>query len=419
MYTLENSQSRLQAGLEELPALIESHGANQIVLRSVHDPSRQRMLASSGMVDAGSWQAQVGRSSLPGPALLAGDSEHWLITDGASEDIRRWASRAPLNRVIGVGAGTENAAITRLAARRDEQSASRIAVLVDVVNRGTKATRRELRVLGSHGAAQEFAVELAAGETRQITLTLATARETLSARLEPPDTLVIDDEISLDLKKLTPVATVIDPACPATLHAALKAHPGLNTSTNGQAMLAIQCSAAKQGDMPRILFHPGPGDTLASAPVWLPKSKLLQNLFLRTEWIQAGDWPHSPAASDEVLLRAGEQPLIIRRAGDATIESVIDPGYPLLTEQPEFAVLLAGMIDVVLDRNVLDPVLIAHRDPHDSDIAPHAIETQGGKAAELRLTRKDFMDWLLALALLLLLLDLALLVRAARGTEHA
>lgn len=419
MYTLENRQSRLQDGLDKLQPLLAKHSAEKFLLRSVHDPARQSTLTASGTVDAGIWEEPAGGSLVFRPAMLSSDSEHWLLSDGASASTRRWASRAPFSRVISIGTRTENAAITRLAVRRDAQFAGRLAVLVDVANRGTVSTRRELRVGPSPGAEQVFNIELAAGELQQIELTLDTPHETLHARLLPNDALIIDDEISLDLDRLLPITAAIDPACPAALDAALQAHPGLRTGSNGQALFAIRCSDAMRGDIPQILFHPGPAELLTSAPVALPRAQPLQDLYLQAEWIQARSWPRPPAINDAVLLRNNAGPLILQRAGTATLESVIDPGFRPLTEQPAFPVLLAGMINTVLQRDVLDPVLTVQRDPADTDIIPRVIGTQGGQQAALRLNRFGVMDWLVALALLLLMLDAARLIQAARGTGHA
>ena len=121
MLTVENGQTRLAAARQQLADELPSSGyaAGDVVTRSLSQTL---------------------------PPQLDEDSAHWLVTDGASESVRDWASLMPIDRVIQTGALTENVSVSRLAARRNVVDPGQIDILVSISNTGlAQDERRDLK----------------------------------------------------------------------------------------------------------------------------------------------------------------------------------------------------------------------------------------------------------------------------------
>lgn len=417
MATSEGGASRLAAGLEQLRRALEEDAADDAVLRSLSDPARIRNARDADAFLPDAWPVLHGALPAPPPVPALGrDRQHWLVTDGAQDELNAWIGRAPLARTITVGEATENVAITRLAARRDPDRGG-IVVWLEVTNAGRRPAQPQLTVSDDRTVLATRGLRLSPGASERVSLRLETAPPRLHAAIEPADALRADDRLSLDTGALRPVTVAIDAACPATLRRAAAAHPGLAIAGGtDDALFRLACSESGPSSIPTLRFRAGAVADPVVAPLWLPAAGDLESVALRAGWLSATAWPAPAAAGTVVWLADGERPLIVRRPGTpAVVETVLDPAREDLVVQPEYAALIAGLIDGLLGRSVLDPVPGAGRDPDASRIAPLPVPASSAPAVPSRASRVEFSSPLLALALLILLGDAALLWRAGRG----
>ncbi len=422
MSATEQGESRLVTGLAELRRALQESGAGRVTLRSLSDPARTMLDRDPDAFDAGEWlAASQGEPDPPAAALLSRDSAHWLVTDGANEQLVEWAVSAPLQRIIRVGVATENVAVTRIAARRNLDSAGSFDLLIDVSNQGSDSANRELQLASATGDFYTRMLALRAGETRHLTATHAVGENELTASLSPADAVALDDSLTLSLAEIARIPVALDVLCPAPLALAIRAHPTLLVVPAGEtAELQLNCSDRVPLAPAVLRFH-----TAATAPVdvsleWWPGAGRLQELQLRQDWMAAAAWNVEPEGEYETLLAANQRPLLIRRPSRPTVlETVLDMSRPEFVRQPEYAALIAGLIDLALGRTLLDAVAIATIDPGASDIVPSEVVASEGTQLRHGAIRQPLSDLLLALAALVLLADMLLLWRAAREARRA
>ena len=421
MSTVEAGESRLQAGLSELADALGELPSVEAELRSLSDPARARSDGDPLAFNAASWlDGDAATLLLPPAATLDRDAAHWLVTDGADDRLQQWAARAPLARIIGVGSATANVALTRLAVRRSLRDPDDLDVLVAVTNTGTNEAIRSLTLEADAEEQQAFELVLAAGETRYVNARHGDIDTALSAILYPGDATAGDDSLELSAPALERLPVELDPACPEPLRQAIRAHSGLQVVERGEAaQLQVHCSRRNAVPGPSIRFH-----GMASAPVdaaarWQPGVGRLEELNLPAGWLAAGRWELPPADADEVVLSADGEPLIIVRAGSpVTIESTLDMSRAEFANQPEYPVLISGLVDLALGRTALDPIIASARDPAASAIAPSRLRAAMTAGPTFGAATKPLGDVFLILAALVLLLDLVLIWRASRAARH-
>ena len=101
------------------------------------------------------------------------------------------------------------------------------------------------------------------------------------------------------------------------------------------------------------------------------------------------------------------------------IETILDMSRPTFSHQPEYAAVVAGLIDLALDRPLLDSVAISMTDPVASRIAPSDLRVRAGAAYSHGVIRQSLSNAFLAIAVLVLLADMILLWRARREARRA
>jgi hypothetical protein len=136
--------------------------------------------------------------------------------------------------------------------------------------------------------------------------------------------------------------------------------------------------------------------------------------------VSVAAWDDALAGNFETLLVANEAPLVIRRQGSTrVIETVLDMSRPTFSRQPEYAAVVAGLIDLTLDRRLLDSVAISMTDPAASRIAPSNMHVRASAANSHGAIRQSLSNALLAIAVLVLLADMFLLWRAREEARRA
>lgn len=436
MHSVENGQSRLATALNThfgprtnvetfaetdsrtttVRSLIKQFGT--VTLRSLGDPADTRLASEPGALDAARWLAAEPRAPATPPiGLMAPTDRHWLVTDGAHADVVRWAESAPLAGIISVGRATENVAITRLASRRSADSDGRFDLLIETVNRGLQPATRDLQLTSGSAILESRTLTLAAGETRRIEVQHSLGAAPLTAALSAGDALALDDVLVLEAAEFSRLPVLVDSRCPRALRLAVAAHPALaEVAANASAALQFECSGGSAGAPALLRMQSGSTMPIDSQPQWLPAAGKLQGIRLSRTWLAAAAWDPSQLQDAEPLLVAGDQPLIVRRFGTPLqIETVLDLGQPGFARQPEYAALIAGLADLALQRPLLDAVSIASRSPADATIAPTRPAIRAFSPARWKASQQSLSGPLLALAAVLLLLDLARVLQAQRS----
>lgn len=422
MSATEQGESRLGNGLVALEQAIEDSGAERVTLRSLSDPARTMWANDPQAFDASKWlAASKGDPQPPPAALLSPDVAHWLLTDGANERLIQWAANAALTKVIAVGEATENVAVTRLAVRPSLDTPGSIHLLVAVSNQGNGEAVRELRLKSGTRSLETVMLTLRAGETRHLTATHAISSDSLIASLDAGDAVARDDSLTLAPEAIAKVPVLMDAVCPTALSLAIRAHPMLVPAVaGGPADLQVSCSDEPMLAKAVLRFQTAGSQPATAALEWLPGAGRLRELHLPQQWISATMWDAPLDGDFETLLVENEKPLVIRRTGSATvIATALDMSRPIFSRQPEYAAVVAGLIDLALDRPLLDSTSLSMRDPIASRIVPNGLRVRTDDGSSHGVIRQSLSDAFLVLAVLILLADLLLLWRARREAHRA
>lgn len=420
MATVETGRTRLAEGLDQVAQYIDEAAFSTVTLRSLTSPAQSVSLSHPDAFLDERWLGDKPTAiTMPPPALLSTTTAHWFVTDGATDGLQEWAARAPLSRIVHVGESTENVAVTRLAARRRPAGETGSDVLVDIANRGRDIAQRDLLLRNGTTERAVASLTLAPGETKQITLRSEAVAASIVAKLRPTDALSIDDVLTLDTTALAAVPIIIDTTCAAPLRAILAAHPGLViASAMPSAGLEIHCSVGARQAPALLRFHAGRSARLSTPPMWLPAAGPLQDIHLRREWIATSAWPQQTLTADTQRLLVADGEALIAHS-DGSVDTIIDVNRPELNGQPEFAALIAGLVDVALGRAVLDPAVAVATNPIDSNILPIDVAKPSADVSRPNAIRQNLSDVFLALALIILGTDIVLLFRSRRESHVA
>jgi hypothetical protein len=367
MLTREVQGTRLDMALAQARALLAQAPHGDVALRTLGDPwRRQRADTDQAVLARG-----VGRQETAPPpaALLRGDSQHWLLTDGADARLFNWPGGRQPDRVIQVGAVTRNVGLERLAARLHPDDPQRVDLLIKLSNGGTVAETRELVVASAVGEVARRTQQLEAGATSVVQLTMPAAAS-VRATLVPGDALAEDDVMVLDLAPLRRRRVAVDAACPAALRAAVSAHPALALAADPDAVLACAPGGMVR-TLPtvRMLAERVPV-RLPGAPQWSPAVPEWRRVRLDGAELQVAA-ALARAPGDTTLLAIGEVPVILSRAGTpALIDSALDFTAPPRTGGTAMPLLVNLMFEQLLGAPLLDPIAVAERGPLASRVAP-------------------------------------------------
>lgn len=445
MQAMENGSTRLSTLMTMLAKELNQADSSwdEVVLRSLSDPGEVSTVSSSNFAAANEWQSwQVAEPVGPPAPLMSERSNHWLLTDGASEALQSWAQRVRIDHALQTGAATENVAVSRLAARRNLEAENTLDVLVAISNTGRDAAERRLS-LYSGGRLLEFAdLSLAAGQTLNWQSRILAGDALLKVALTSGDVLSADDELTLDLSSFEALATVVEDACGPALRRAVVTHPSLRLAGPAdRPALAISCShdrfpaaefAAANNVPAHIRMLSGSPASVATSPVWTPYAGDRGNLLLAAEWLSAAAWPAGAdaLAAASILLRAEDMPLVVLRTADSPsdfgdrsarfVDTSIDLRQPLFVQQPEFAAFVAVLADIATDRQLLTEPASVSRHVQASRVSPVSLDVAAADAeSQQRIAAAPLSSAFVILALLLLLLDTTLYLRSRRSAKRA
>ena len=427
MQALEQGRSRHAAAIERLLEAAAGSGVATLHLRALRGVEPPLELGATNREASRTLIEQwldrlppaVGGAPLP---LLDPRYMHWLVSDGASADLSAWAALQPLNRVIAVGAATENIAITRLAARPAPGSNLTVAGIVLVHNAGQRSSPVELTVSTGEQIVHRVRLELAPAATVKAAFSVNTPPARLEARVRRLDGTLepfgADDSLSLALASFAqPIPVLVNGLCPAAINRALAAHPRLvraTTSAPDAAKLQIACTDQPPSGGPPLL--------------WLPRSQAATRLV-------SGDayWLDAPPGGDarlplgtpaqlapppgtdvgQAILAIARQPLAILRSDPRpAVTLLLDLDQGAFAESAAFARIFATLTDRLLGEDLLAPRAVAFRPEVMTGIAPRELGLSGApRAAPPGRASFGFAPWLLWLAVLLLAWDLFAVMR--------
>jgi hypothetical protein len=320
--------------------------------------------------------------------------------------------------VFRVGEITRNAGIVRLSARRSLGDRDRLDLELQVSNGGDTAEERVAILSTESGEVTRASLKLAPGASATVSA-VAPMASTAQARLEPGDALAVDDVLTLDASALLARRVAADATCPASILAALQAHPALSVSRDtAVADLAFECSGtAGTAKMPRIRFlrdrvpEPVEGVMTWSSSVSETQRGRLDSLALRTSGRLA-----PPGSEDVQLLAAGPTPLIVQRRSEGAplIETALE-AESADRDRPVAPLLVSFLVDQALSTALLDGVAVVARDERAVRVVPR--DDAAGAANASGTSSLQTRDWatpLLVAAVLVLLWELGSLLRRWR-----
>lgn len=413
MFTWEGNATRMDLGIDQLTAALRTRNADEPLVHSLSSPGVSLALTNN---QDDRWPEQLrawlhfprGEPRPPAVVQMAHDSDHWLVSDGASAGLAEWLQQAPVTRVLAVGLSQANAAVTTLALRPALRAPEVLKGLVVVANPGPEPLNRDLvlRLDGRDLLHKPLPLSPTASETLEFDLP-AGSEGPLQAELVPPDALTLDDSLSIRVPK--PVAVMLHGECGRYLQTALSAHPYLRTTVDASQAheAAIVCkSDYSPRRKPALLFH-GVGATrpVMATPYWSRHAGELTRLSLAPDWLRS--YPATTAPGEGLsLLTAAETPLIRYGATEPPwIEVLLDMDVPLFAQRPEYLALIDGLLAKVLGRPMLDRLSRAGRAPAPSRIAPTTLIASPRSAVGTAQAATDLSRYLIGLAGLLLLVD--------------
>lgn len=428
MQTLENGKTRLQTGFDKLYSALLETGATRVLLHSLVNPAIEKSWRSdAAQRDHDRWPAPLLSGSLhprpPMPALMNRDHEHWLMTDGADPDLDAWAGKAPLSRILQIGETGDNAAITLLSVRPNLDRDATAQVLLTVHNLGARPETRTLSLYAGDSLRHRELLQLPPEGQRNLRfkLLLSDPYPPLRAILTPADFLPADDALSLDTAGLSPVTVSMDEDCPGALKTALKAYPRIRITDTPQAQydMRVVCNKAsgKETDHPALHIHPLHNPRpLGFTPVWSITEEAIDWPLLQPEWLYT-DSDITHPANIKPLLGSAENPLItVSGTTTRMIDVFLDMAQPRLIRQPEYLVLIDGLITSTLGRHLLDETFSTEIPVAESRIAPELLPSSK-RSIPTTADQQDRID-LSPLPGLLAALLLAGDILLARRTAH-
>lgn len=419
MLTRESGGSRLETGLAAMAAELAAQRRAEVEIRTLGNPWQAFDGLTTDTVASIVGAAGKREPNAPPAGLLGADRQHWLLTDGADPDLAVAAKNTGFARVFPVGEVTRNAGLVRLSARRSLGDRDLLDLELQVSNGGDSAEQRVAVISTDSGEVTRGSFTLEPGASTTLSAQ-ASMSSTVHARLEPGDALADDDALTLDTSVLGARRVAVDPACPAGLAAALRAHPALTAAADtAAAELAVDCGATTITEaIPRIRFPRSraseavDGMAAWSSGVSAQHRRSLDTFALRTRAQLA-----PPSDGDRVLLAAGPAPLIVQRrtAGAPLIETSLDT-ESAGSDRPVTPLLVAFLVDRALSATLLDPVAVTVREERAVRVVPRDDMTAVATASRTAARQSRDLRWpLLVLTVLVLLWELATLLRRWRG----
>jgi len=430
MQTVEHGKTRLQAAFDDLDRALSDTGISDIRLHSLRNPAVQVAWRRDGDTNSRkNWPTPTGlppgRLHPPIVALMHRDHEHWLISDGADADVNAWAEKAPLRRILQTGTAGENVALTLLSVR-PTMDGDTSRGLATVRNLGANLETRTLSVYSGDTLQFQKSLQLPPHGRNNVHFELSSpdVKHHLRAILTPADALAEDDALSLENDASSPASVSVAADCPTPLKIALETHPGIVIAAAQQAHtdMRVVCNDASGIDAgtPTLRIHPQRAPRpLRFPPVWATDELPIDWPPLQPQWLYSDPTPRRPGVNNP-LFGTDENPLItVSTEKPRVIDVYFDIAQPLLIRQPEYAVLIDGLVSVTLDRRLFDETFTAERPVAESYIAPQALPEARNDthASSSPRTHIDLTPLIVLMAALLLVVDILLLRYIRRGAS--
>jgi hypothetical protein len=262
----------------------------------------------------------------------------------------------------------------------------------------------------------EREVSIEPGSTATISFDARAPARSVEARLSPADALADDDMVAVDTSSLAPVATAVDPTCPAAVLRAIRAHPALRASGNSDARLVVDCGGA-------TTMNP----TLARIRIASGAPAAIDGLTLRWAPGLAGRWAHAAiepslrsrgrleaaGPADSVLLEAGTEPLVVLRHGPPrVVETALDLSAAETANEDSLPLLVGVLVDVAMGEDLFSRSAAGGRGALASQVRPlETLRARPETAPPVQSRDSTLLLPLLLLAMALLMWDLGTLGR--------
>jgi hypothetical protein len=417
MYSTDGGeQTRLQRAMHELWERTAKENYASVTLRSLGVPGRSRMpeAGETGPIDARWYPIPGGEPTPPMSLAMAADSEHWLLSDGASRILQDWVREAPLAGLVRVGGDGANVGISGLVLRRSPREKGAGQLLVSLRNGGPGSADRTLEVFAGGERLLQTTVSL--GPEAEASRLLALAEiplRGLTARLSPGDALPLDDSLEIAAGELQTVAVNLSGDCGTHLRAALAAHPDLRIEDTARGPgLPVHCGPGPLPERgPALLLAAGDSAGLPRGNLfWHAGAGQLRDLILPPDSLRLVATAAVPD-SGLALLSVGTTPLVSHDPLRQLISVGLDLSAPQLVRLPEYPLLVSGLVDQVLDREADAGLVVARRGADFSRIAPRELALRpAGVTGRVARQQRELSGQLILAALVLLCADLMLLL---------
>jgi hypothetical protein len=406
MRTREANGTRLGEALAQARSLLAGQPGADVELRTLGDPWRNLGALTEASIATIAAGAGAKKPAPPPAALLRGDRQHWLITDGAHPTLLDWPGGGQPDRVIQVAAVTRNVGLERLSARRSSSDPGRYDLLLKATNGGTDVETREIAFDTDAGEVDRSTLHIEPGASVFVNAVIP-ASASVRASLHPADALAEDDDIVLDLHPLRRRRVATDPNCPAALVAAVRAHPALTVAdaNDRDADAALVCGTPARRGAPTLLALANRLPERLDGPLqWSPAVPESRRLRLDAEQLRAAARLLAEPG-DEVLLAAGDEPLIIRRSGPVRVLETSLDFASTRSARAETPLLVNLMFEQLLAGPLLDEVATVDRGAASAIVAPsrRAEAPAASSSPKQSRARRDLTRALLVGALLVLL----------------
>lgn len=418
MFTVENGVTRIRTALEAVELQLSAYAFSSVTFRSLADPGQTWTVRHS---DSSGWEGELrawlgaarGEPQFPIPQLMNKESLHWLVSDGVSAGIADWVRTAPVSNLIEVGGLGENVGLLGFSMRRIAGESAGAQLMVTLMNGGTQEAKRELVIFAGDDQIVNIPVTLSPGERehRVFGVTQLPLVQ-LRASAIPSDALVVDDSLTLSAESVQPVLVTIGEDCGEHLHAALAAIPSLEiSSASVDSGLRVSCGAKDAALKGPALRVAGAGSFLRATEdlFWHGSSGRLRDLSLNPQWLVMRSLGET--VSGQVLLSAGNQPLILFDREGGVIDVGLDMGASALARLPEYPLLVSGLVDLLLPaRSVMgEPIEVTNASP--VAILPQPMELNPSQSQfSIRQSARNASELLTSVVLFLLILEMVLLL---------
>lgn len=413
-----NGQPRWQLGINQVQQAASGQPGRVFTLRTLG--GSRTPLSMDRLADL---RPRASEGDLPAAGTLDRSSEHWLVTDGTDDRLASWAARAGITRVFVTGSATENVALLALAARADLKTGSRLALEVTVANNGARAATRTLEVSARKELLVRRTLQLQPGEVLRTRLDIARPETAIEARLNPGDALELDDSLALLPASFERTRVGVPANCGVALRNAIAAHPQFAIADTGGAALRVACgadSATPAGAARLTVLQAGKSRLLTGDKLWSQTAIAAGMAVPLPAGLQAYDTKLAVGPAEQVLLWAGNEPLAtVATAPIRQVRTVLDLEDAAVSRQPEYALLVATLLDSLSGQAQLDKVARVAFDRAATRIAPARRPVAATPARAHRDSQSvDLTAWLLAAALCVLAWDILVTARQSRAIRR-